>query len=76
MREGLQEALRKEKEMNQQHETHLQQLAQENADLQKKVTQLSNKNPEDFYREYVLWSFALPHYSFLQYSLVTSLRWQ
>eukprot|EP00026_Physarum_polycephalum_P007946 Phypoly_transcript_08019.p1 GENE.Phypoly_transcript_08019~~Phypoly_transcript_08019.p1 ORF type:complete len:353 (+),score=40.13 Phypoly_transcript_08019:364-1422(+) len=51
---GLQDDLKKEKEAAQQRDALIRQLTLENEELQKKQNQLSNKNPEDFYRDYFI----------------------
>jgi len=52
--QALREELRKEKEANHQREATIHQLQIENSELHKKVGILTNKNPEDFYRDYFI----------------------
>jgi membrane-associated HD superfamily phosphohydrolase len=51
---GLQEDLKKEKEANQQRDAAIRQLTAENEELNKRLSQSPNKNPEDFYRDYFI----------------------
>jgi serine/threonine protein kinase len=51
---GLQDDLKKEKEAAQQRDSVIRQLTAENEELQKKLAQYTNKNPEDFYRDYFI----------------------